>query len=141
MTPHQGSGAGQAMEVRSKSVCSPQKLMILCLKDGFILASLLAHPSVKLADLPAALKAYDTVRRPFSLGVQESSRRGGLLHDLLRDGWETVTVEESAAGTYPPELFELLSETYEKEFRWVAETSSIHDDRDRAVKMLASLRA
>ncbi|KAL0954169.1 hypothetical protein HGRIS_005302 [Hohenbuehelia grisea] len=48
MTPHQGSGAGQAME------------------DAFILATLLGHPRTTRGTISRALKVYDEIRRPFA---------------------------------------------------------------------------
>ena len=73
MLPHQGSGVGQAFE------------------DGYILATVLAHPSVTLANLPAALTVYDDVRRPFSQNVQQGSDRNGMNYQLLRIGWENIS--------------------------------------------------
>ena len=59
-TPHQGAGAGQALE------------------DAFILSTLLADENVKSAsDIPAAFQAYDAVRRPRSQKVVSSSRAAG----------------------------------------------------------------
>ena len=79
------------------------------------------------------------MRRPFSLGVQERSRQTGYMHDLIRDGWETITLKESAAGSYPPEFIPAMFEGYKKEMQWVSETNSILDDRDRALEMMAVL--
>jgi salicylate hydroxylase len=59
-TPHQGAGAGQALE------------------DAFILSNLLGDPLVRVvADIPAAFKAYDAVRRPRSQKVVVTSREAG----------------------------------------------------------------
>lgn len=62
-TPHQGAGAGQAIE------------------DAFILASLLGDENTKSAsDIPAAFKAYDAVRRPRSQRAVSTSRAAGLTY-------------------------------------------------------------
>ncbi|KAF8880242.1 salicylate hydroxylase [Gymnopilus junonius] len=59
MTPHQGSGAGQAIE------------------DAFILSTLLGHPLTTRDTISRALNIYDHIRRPFALQVQERSRLNG----------------------------------------------------------------
>ncbi|PSR73282.1 hypothetical protein PHLCEN_2v10860 [Hermanssonia centrifuga] len=64
MTPHQGSGAGQAIE------------------DAYILGSLLGHPSTTLDTLPHALKAYEHVRLPLANNVLTCSRDAGLIYDF-----------------------------------------------------------
>src|SRR5258708_39495599 len=62
-TPHQGAGAGQGIE------------------DAYIMASLLAHPSIKTdADIPRAFKAFDAVRRPRSQRVVSTSRKQAHLY-------------------------------------------------------------
>jgi salicylate hydroxylase len=62
-TPHQGAGAGQAME------------------DAFILGRLLGDISIRsAADIPAAFQAYDAVRRPRSQKVVTTSRSAGLTY-------------------------------------------------------------
>ena len=57
MTPHQGSGAGQAIE------------------DAYILGSVLGSPSVKLRTLPTALKIYEEVRLPSVNDIQRRSAK------------------------------------------------------------------
>jgi salicylate hydroxylase len=64
-TPHQGAGAGQGIE------------------DAYIMASLLAHSSIKTdVDIPRAFKAFDAVRRPRSQRVVSTSREQGHLYDF-----------------------------------------------------------
>ncbi|KAI9791591.1 MAG: hypothetical protein M1816_003677 [Peltula sp. TS41687] len=59
-TPHQGAGAGQALE------------------DAFILSTVLADEKVmSTSDVPAALHAYDAIRRPRSQKVVSTSRTAG----------------------------------------------------------------
>lgn len=68
-TPHQGAGAGQAIE------------------DAHVLAELLGDPNVtKTAHFEAALKAYDEVRRPRSQEVVASSKENGDVLCLCKDG-------------------------------------------------------
>ena len=62
-TPHQGAGAGQAIE------------------DAFILSSLLGDEKTQSAsNIPAAFKAYDAIRRPRSQKVVATSRAAGLTY-------------------------------------------------------------
>ena len=68
-TPHQGAGAGQAIE------------------DAHVLVELLGDPQVTEAKhFIAALRAYDIVRRPRSQQVVVSSKENGNLLCLRLDG-------------------------------------------------------
>jgi len=62
-TPHQGAGAGQAIE------------------DALVLSNLLGQVS-SLADIDEAFKAYDAVRRPRSQRVVTTSREASQLYEL-----------------------------------------------------------
>lgn len=68
-TPHQGAGAGQAIE------------------DAHVLAELLGDSRVSsTSDAVAAFKAYDEVRRPRSQRVVATSKEGAYLLCLCLDG-------------------------------------------------------
>jgi salicylate hydroxylase len=68
-TPHQGAGAGQAIE------------------DAHVLAELLADPRVITSEhVAAAFQAYDTVRRPRSQKVVTTSKENANLLCLCYDG-------------------------------------------------------
>ncbi|KAJ5892144.1 uncharacterized protein N7473_008372 [Penicillium subrubescens] len=68
-TPHQGAGAGQAIE------------------DAHVLAELLGDSRVQTAqDVIAAFKAYDEIRRPRSQRVVTSSKENAYLLCLCLDG-------------------------------------------------------
>ena len=122
MLPHQGSGVGQAFE------------------DGYILATILAHPSTTLANLSAALVVYDDVRRPFSQKVQQGSDRNGMNYQLRRAGWEDVSEEDSRAGRYPRELLDVLAEELRKQTGWMFE-ASILEERAGVEQRLVALSA
>ena len=62
-TPHQGAGAGQAIE------------------DALVLSTLLGQVK-SLADIEDAFKAYDAVRRPRSQRVVTTSREASQLYEL-----------------------------------------------------------
>lgn len=62
-TPHQGAGAGQAIE------------------DAFVLSSLLGQVT-SAANITQAFKAYDAVRRPRSQRVVTTSKEAGCLYEM-----------------------------------------------------------
>jgi salicylate hydroxylase len=63
--PHQGSGAGQAVE------------------DALILAEVLADINTKTAaDIPKAFRAYDAIRRPRSQKIVKTSREAGEMYNF-----------------------------------------------------------
>lgn len=62
-TPHQGAGAGQAIE------------------DAFVLSNLLGQVA-SAANITQAFKAYDTVRRPRSQRVVTTSKEAGCLYEM-----------------------------------------------------------
>ncbi|KAI0745659.1 FAD/NAD(P)-binding domain-containing protein [Earliella scabrosa] len=64
MTPHQGAGAGQAIE------------------DAFILAEVLGHHSTMLSTLTRALTAYERVRLPMANHVLKGSRQSGNMYEF-----------------------------------------------------------
>ena len=78
-TPHQGAGAGQALE------------------DAFILSMLLGDKKTRCAgDIPAAFRAYDAIRRPRSQKVVSTSRAAGATYALqgqARDNLDKVGEE------------------------------------------------
>ena len=122
MTTFQASGAGQAIE------------------DGFILASILSQPSVTRATLPAALQAYDDVRRPFAQTVQERSRENGDISHLRRCGWEDVNAAQSAAGGFPREKLVRVGQEIDKMMNWAID-GTITEDRERAITLVKELTA
>ncbi|KZT25299.1 salicylate hydroxylase [Neolentinus lepideus HHB14362 ss-1] len=109
MAPHEGSGAGQAIE------------------DAYLLGTLLGHPHTTRATLPAALAAYDRVRRPFAEGVQRRSRENGLLFTFARHDIDRARVD---AG-----VLRDLGERVRANWAWAWETT-LDGDVERAVGML-----
>ena len=89
MTPHLGSGAGQAIEVRvaQSLFFSVPFINILVLQDAYVLATLLTRPRTSQSTIPDVLRAYDSVRVPFSQFVVEGSRNTGLMYEL-NHGWD-----------------------------------------------------
>ncbi|KAI0674871.1 FAD/NAD-P-binding domain-containing protein [Trametes maxima] len=64
MTPHQGAGAGQAIE------------------DAFILAELLGHACTTKSTLTCALSAYEQVRLPVANHILKASRMSGDMYEF-----------------------------------------------------------
>lgn len=74
-TPHQGAGAGQALE------------------DAFVLSNLLADSRIRSAsDIPKAFQAYDAIRRPRSQKVVTTSRAAGEIYSY--DGPDGADVQK-----------------------------------------------
>jgi salicylate hydroxylase len=79
-TPHQGAGAGQAIE------------------DAYILAEVLSHPLVETPlEIVPAFKAYDAVRRPRSQRVVTTSKENGIMLCLSFDGIGAISEKLKAA--------------------------------------------
>lgn len=121
MEPHQGSGAGQAIE------------------DAYILGALLTHPRVTRATLRIALDAYQQVRLPRANDVQRRSVINGHLYDfrdnrfahfVSPDGLSTINCTSEDAGR----LWEIGHASVES-WKW-AWTTSIEDDRRYAMDLL-----
>ena len=83
-TPHQGAGAGQALE------------------DALIMSELLADVRIKQpTDIPTAFRAYDAVRRPRSQHVVTSSRAAGELYGFQSPaGSDIELVKADLLGRY-----------------------------------------
>ncbi|KAJ6513511.1 hypothetical protein DFH09DRAFT_1197196 [Mycena vulgaris] len=114
MTPHQGSGAGQAIE------------------DAYILATVLGHPSTTRETLPRALRVFDEIRRPAAVGVVEASRMNGRYHSFEVDG---VDLNRYSG----PQLWDKLQKVYTaivKNWEWTW-TTSIDGSIQDALRMLA----
>jgi hypothetical protein len=83
-TPHQGAGAGQALE------------------DALILSVLLGDERTQSAsDIPAAFKAYDAIRRPRSQKVVSTSREAGVTYSFQgRAGDDVGKIREELLTRY-----------------------------------------
>jgi len=117
MTPHQASGAGQAIE------------------DSFVLASLLADPRTNLQTLPHVLQVYDAIRRPFSQDIVQRSRKSGMLYDFLLSPSEADGVAVDVAGDSAADNLARRSALAQQLMLWTNQTS-VMDDRDRALQAL-----
>jgi salicylate hydroxylase len=87
MLPHQGAGAGQGLE------------------DAWLLARLLADPSVLKGDARRVLDVYDEIRRPRACRVQRTSWEAGELYEY-RD--RQIEGDEAQMSTTLAERFDWL---------------------------------
>ncbi|KAJ7509595.1 hypothetical protein B0H11DRAFT_1960233 [Mycena galericulata] len=113
MTPHQGSGAGQAIE------------------DAYILATVLGHRSTTRETLPRALGIFDKIRRPEAIRVMEASRMNGRYFSFAVDGVDFSRY----AG---PQLWDKLQKLHNsvvKNWEWTWSTS-VDGSVQEALRML-----
>ncbi|KAF4609568.1 hypothetical protein D9613_012306 [Agrocybe pediades] len=116
MTPHQGMGAGQAIE------------------DAYILGSLLAQ-KISNADMVSKVtEIYNAIRCPIGNMALEKSRRCGNLCQLLGPGFGNV---KDGDANLPRWKLLRITKGYDKELEWVWKESA-DIDRARALAMLSS---
>ncbi|KJA23632.1 hypothetical protein HYPSUDRAFT_215178 [Hypholoma sublateritium FD-334 SS-4] len=115
MLPHQGSGAGQAIE------------------DAYILGLLLGHPSTTRATLSRALQIYDDIRRPFSQRVQERSRLNGQYFTLSCQEIDFNAIPEHEMLT----KLKILGKVFTKNWEW-AWMSSLGGSVEEAMRLIES---
>nr|VWO96136.1 Mannitol 1-phosphate dehydrogenase [Ganoderma boninense] len=109
------------------------------IEDGFILAAIIAQPTITAQNIPAALDIYDTLRRPVAEMVLRRSRKTGLLYHFNTLGWEDVTAKQSAAGGFSPQRLEEVGKALREQFDWLL-TSSVMELRERAIDMACGLK-
>ncbi|KIM39554.1 hypothetical protein M413DRAFT_447035 [Hebeloma cylindrosporum] len=115
MTPHQGSGAGQAIE------------------DAYILSTVLGHPSTTRATIARALSIYDHIRRPFAQKAQERSRLNGQYFTL---NCKEINFDRVAEHELLPKL-QVLGQVFTKNWEW-AWTTSLGGSVQEATRLLES---
>lgn len=81
------------------------------------------------------MKIYDAIRRPFSQGVQRGSDEAGSIYHLHELGWDKVSVEESAAGSYSQDMIDVLGKGLEEKLDWVMK-GDFMETRVKAMGML-----
>ncbi|KIJ98994.1 hypothetical protein K443DRAFT_189327 [Laccaria amethystina LaAM-08-1] len=103
MTPHQGSGAGQAIE------------------DGYVLATILGHPATTRETIGRSMLIYDQVRRPVAQSVHEVARQNGRIFTFSApdlDFDHVSSPEEMSAK------LQMLSHRFTKNWEWAWTTSA-----------------
>ncbi|TDL26549.1 salicylate hydroxylase [Rickenella mellea] len=144
MTPHQGSGAGQAIE------------------DAYIISALLTSPlttftprstssdtssntKTRTTMLHEALKIYDAIRRPAGNDVQRRSRINGFLYEFndarfpevfpLILGHGAAGDNADNTGEKDKERLKHMGEEIEKNWEWAWRTEA-ETQKDEALRML-----
>ncbi|KAJ7923468.1 hypothetical protein B0H13DRAFT_1979915 [Mycena leptocephala] len=113
MTPHQGSGAGQAIE------------------DAYILATVLGHRSTTRANIPRALQIFDEIRRPAAAAVMEASRMNGRYFSFEVDGVDF----DRCTGPQLWDNLQKLNSALVKNWEWTW-TTSVDGSIQDALRML-----
>lgn len=113
MTPHQGAGAGQAIE------------------DAYILANLITGAGGRRNLIPKISQVYNDICCPAGNEVLERSRKSGLLCELNAPGFEDI--QEGDTGVPLQKLVKLFDEV-EEHWRWTSGSAEI--DKERAMTML-----
>lgn len=118
MTPHQGAGAGQAIE------------------DAYILASLLTDRFCEDRNsIPHIAEVYNTIRCPAANAILLASRDQGKWCELDHPGLTNFKEGDSVPSDMLDKVFADISEAWE----WVW-MSSAEDDKKRAIEMLKEKR-
>ncbi|KAF5319719.1 hypothetical protein D9619_008828 [Psilocybe cf. subviscida] len=116
MTPHQGNGAGQAIE------------------DAYILAHLIdkivQEPVIDTAHL---CEVYSCVRQPVANFIHQASRKHGLMYEFNDSSFPYVSHEGDA--TLPPQRLQELGTMIVKdwEYAWLTDAEG---EKERALAML-----
>jgi len=101
ITPHQGTGAGQAIE------------------DAYILSTVLGHRITTRETITRALRIYDHIRRPFSHKVQERARLNG---QYFTFNCKEIDFDNIPERELIPKL-KILGQIFSKNWEWVWTTS------------------
>ncbi|KAF8159235.1 salicylate hydroxylase [Crassisporium funariophilum] len=114
-TPHQGSGAGQAIE------------------DAYILSTVIGHPFTTRETIARALRVYDHVRRPFAQKVHERARLNGLYFtfNCREIDFDTVPEQEILSK------LRILGQIFTKNWEW-AWSTSLGPTVQEAIRLLES---
>lgn len=105
MTPHQGSGAGQAIE------------------DGYVLATILGHPATTRETISRSMLIYDQVRRPVAQSVHEVARQNGKIFTFCAPDPDLNFDHVSSPEEMSAKL-QRLSHRFTKNWEWAWTTSA-----------------
>ncbi|KAJ3807441.1 FAD/NAD(P)-binding domain-containing protein [Lentinula lateritia] len=112
-TPHQGTGAGQAIE------------------DAYFLAELLGDPRTTLNTVQQALKIYDKFRRPWTQDASAKAMANGRYFTLHYDGFDFVHADAAAVV----QKLHQLSDVMIDEWKWCW-TTTVEDSLKAALSQL-----
>jgi len=113
MEPHQGMGAGQAIE------------------DAYLLATLLGQWHTTISSVPNALKVYDTIRQPFTNDVARRSQSTGNQFMFLGDTSDLDNCEDDELRGKLHHLGNAITNNWE--WAWL---TTIDESVKEAIRML-----
>ena len=88
MEPHQGTGAGQAIEVSHRILEDTFIDLSFYFQDAYLLATLLGQRAITMSSISRALRAYDAIRRPFVNDIARRNRLTGYQFMFLGDNFD-----------------------------------------------------
>ncbi|KAK1230959.1 hypothetical protein PQX77_005933 [Marasmius sp. AFHP31] len=112
-TPHQGTGAGQAIE------------------DAYVLAELLGHPQTTREAISRTLRIYDSIRRPWVQEIAERARLNGHCLALDFEGFDFDNASSDAVAKQLRRMGDFLADNW----RWCWD-SSVQESLDAAIRLL-----
>jgi len=115
ITPHQGTGAGQAIE------------------DAYILSTVLGHRLTTRETITDALRIYDHIRRPFTHKAQERARLNG---QYFTFNCKEIDFDSIPERELVPKL-RILGQLFTKNWEWVW-TTSMGPSVGEAIRLLES---
>ncbi|KAF9002468.1 salicylate hydroxylase [Cyathus striatus] len=118
MTPHQGTGAGQAIE------------------DAYILASLLTNEKCNKKTLSTVSKVFSEIRQPVGNKVLDDSRKQGMRCQLVASGFDDVEEGREVDIERLRELFEDFS--YAFDWVWNSSADKEREEANNLFSMLCS---
>lgn len=122
MTPHQGAGAGQAIEVRMFLRLQMRSVLNSYSQDAFVLAELLGSPKTTMDNLDLALKSYEHIRLPMATHVMQGSRDSGRMYEFNGPQGETYSA---------------LGPAIQNQWNWL-QASTPEEDAERALTWMQS---
>lgn len=131
MTPHLGSGAGQAMEVRLRTPDNKGEFYVKSIQDAYVLASVITLGVQEGIEVAQMTETYSMVRQPMGNFALNSSRRSGFRFELNSPGFEDVKENEHVPMT---RLMKLAGEII-RGWKWTW-TTAIQEDQKRARALL-----
>ncbi|TEB22418.1 salicylate 1-monooxygenase [Coprinellus micaceus] len=120
MVPHQGSGAGQAIE------------------DGVFLATLLSNPAVTTRDIPKVLAVYDAIRRPFAVDVCRRSHLNGSFYTLNHPDYKHRFGSSFSGSRDQMQFLKEYGEVLKRSWEW-AWTTSFNDSMEAGMVILKKM--
>lgn len=122
MSPHQGAGAGQAVE------------------DACFLAAMLGHRLANMESLPHVLHVYDSLRRPFAEEAARRSTENGRYFGFYHENFRDVGTVVGERDLVKQRRLKEMGEAIEKNWEWVW-TTTLDSMVVQGFRMLEGMRS